>query len=673
MEKLRILSRGSNLAMKQVEEVMANFPEIPYEIIVVETYGDKHKEISLITNDETDFFTREIDALLLANLGDIAIHSAKDMPFPLKPGLKLIALTPSLLKSDSLVSNKNYNLDTLPLNARIGTSSATRKNQMLSKRPDVEIVSIRGTIEERLELLNRSNLDAIIVATCALQRLEFDHLINEIDDFKAHPLQGNLGIVTRFDSYELEELFSRIDTRRNFGQVFLTGFGPGDPELLTLKALKVLKKADLILYDDLLDKEFITSFNAEKVYVGKRAGSHSKTQAEINDLIARGSMEGKTVVRLKGGDPLIFGHAGEEINYLLERYLPVEVIPGITAASAGASQLGISLTLRNTASSVLFSTGHNIESVQFNISGTTAIYMAANNLTGLTNKALNAGYPRNTPIALISNISKPDFKVKIGRLNSKELIADSIETPLLVIIGNSINEEIINYYIKLKPKILVTGTSTQDYDKYGTVIHTPLIKIEPIDDFSQVDKMLTCINTFDMLIFTSRYGVKYFFERLHHMGFDSRTLSHLQIVSIGKRTTQELKKYSIKPDLQPYDESSVGLLKLFFDLKIENKKILIPRSDKGLPILPHGLMRLKNRVTLMIVYQNVFPADAHRVDLNEFKYVAFSSPSGIENFHKLYGELPAHIQTVIKGPETRKKLVEMGWLKTKNEIEKIAI
>src|SRR5512145_1568731 len=182
MKKIKILSRGSKLAMIQVAEVMANLPHIKYDVIPVKTYGDMHKEISLLDNSEDDLFTREIDDNLLNNGADIAIHSAKDMPFPVKKGLKLIALTRGLSRSDSLVCSNDYTLDSLPLRATIGTSSVSRREQLLQRRPDLQIVSIRGTIEERLQIVHDKLVDGIVVATCALQRLGLHQLISELQE-----------------------------------------------------------------------------------------------------------------------------------------------------------------------------------------------------------------------------------------------------------------------------------------------------------------------------------------------------------------------------------------------------------------------------------------------------------------------------------------------------------
>src|SRR5450759_2947522 len=162
MNRLKIVTRSSNLAIKQVEEVMVLLPNVTYGILKIQSYGDKHKEISLFTNTPTDFFTRELDEAILSGEGDIAIHSAKDLPYPLPAGLDVIALTDSSDQTDCLISNDNKKLNELVSHARVGTSSEQRKEQLLSIRPDLSVVSIRGSIDERIELVRNKQIDALI-------------------------------------------------------------------------------------------------------------------------------------------------------------------------------------------------------------------------------------------------------------------------------------------------------------------------------------------------------------------------------------------------------------------------------------------------------------------------------------------------------------------------------
>lgn len=438
MRKIRIITRRSNLALKQVSEVLSFFPELNPEIILCDSFGDKHKDISLLTNTDSDIFTRELDSALLNNIGDVVINSAKDLSIPIPHGLEVIALLEAFDKTDALVSRQNKKLNELPGNAKIGTSSQLRKEQLLKIRPDLEIISVRGTIEERLNLIDTGEIDALIVATCALKRLNNEHRITEILPFETHPLQGNLVVVARENREYLKTIFSEVDIRKKYGKVYLTGFGPGNPELLTLKADKIINKADIIFYDDLVQGDHLNKYNSEKVYVGKRKGNHSKEQQKINEMVYHAARKGKQVVRLKGGDPMIFGRGGEEIDYLRQRLIDVEVIPGITSAVAAAAEAMIPLTQRGISSSVSICTGHPEDKIFVPESDTLVYYMGASSLKKIVKKVISHGWSPQTPIALVYNASQPEQKIKVSTLENILNITETYNSPLTVIIGNTI-------------------------------------------------------------------------------------------------------------------------------------------------------------------------------------------------------------------------------------------
>ncbi len=376
MNRLKIVTRSGNLAIKQVEELMMLLPDVTYEILKIQSDGDKHKEISLFTNTPTDFFTRELDEAIVSGEGDIAIHSAKDLPYPLPAGLDVIALTDSSDQTDCL-----------------------------------------GLSE----------------------------LITEILPFKTHALQGQLAVVAKKENGLLKELFSSIDYRKKYGKVYIAGFGPGDPELLTIKAQKALQQADIIFYDSLLDDTYLENFKGKKIKAGKRKDLHMKEQDEINELLYRAAISGKKVVRIKGGDPMIFGRGGEEFCYLKQRLIDVEIIPGITSALAAAAIAGIPLTQRNISSSVAFCTGHPESSIHIPDTDTIVFYMPASNLHIILNKLIEAGKPTNTPVALIENISLPGQRIITGRLCEILKGTNIFQSPLLLIAGNTV---MVNHSIK---------------------------------------------------------------------------------------------------------------------------------------------------------------------------------------------------------------------------------
>lgn len=227
------------------------------------------------------------------------------------------------------------------------------------------------------------------------------------------------------------------------GKVFLLGFGPGNPELLTIKGEHLLQQADVIFYDDLLDSNALSKYSGEKVYVGKRRDNHSKQQDEINEILYLSAQKGNMVVRLKGGDPLIFGRGSEERFYLEERGINVEIIPGISSAIAAASYGNIPLTHRGISSSVAFGTAHGKNSYKILESDTSVYYMGAKNIVQIAKKYLDKGYSPEYPVGLVYNVSMPDqevFKTTISELAKGKV---DIKSPVISIFGNTVNYQSI--------------------------------------------------------------------------------------------------------------------------------------------------------------------------------------------------------------------------------------
>ncbi len=654
---IRVVSRSSNLALKQVEEVFCQFPDIKYQVLPMESYGDRRKDISLINNKMEDFFTRELDIAILNDVADVSIHSAKDLPYPLPEGLEIIALFEAFDQTDSIVSRQNIPLKDLQANPKIGTSSLLRKDELLKIREDIQIVSIRGTIEERIQQVDEGSVDAVVVATCALKRLGLENRIAEILPFETHSLQGNLVMVAKRDNQYYKELFEKKDIRKNYGKVWLVGFGPGDPGLLTIKGQELLKTADIIFFDDLLNKDFLNQFKAEKIYVGKRKNQHSHEQIDINKLLYKAAISGKQTVRLKGGDPMLFAHGGEEIEYLQKYLVETEVIPGITTALAASAFTKIPLTHRGIASSVTFITGHSEKELHVPTSGTLVYYMGASNLRAIASQAIRKGWRPDTPIILVYNVSGIDQEAFYTTLEQASLHTQTLKTPLIIIIGEVVRLKWNTAEHLEKPKFLVTGTKPGDFGKYGNVVHQPFIEIKALEDYDHIKPVLEAIKTFQWLIFTSRYAVEFFFKVLNQFGMDSRSMANINIASIGRVTTAELLKYGIISDLQPDDESSEGLITLFQKMNLKDQKILIPRSDLGLKLLPEGLKTCGYQVVIIKIYKNVIPEHIIAVKPNEYDYIVFNSPSGLENFFKFHESLNFNDQKfIVQGIETLKKI-----------------
>lgn len=618
---LRIISRQSPLALLQVDEVLRTLPpNIEHEVIKVTSYGDRHKNVSLMSDSiSPDFFTRELDRALLDGDADIAIHSAKDLPYPLPIGIKVVALTKGGDKSDSLVSKGSVKLADLPSGSRIGTSSAVRKAELLALRSDIEVVPIRGTIEERIAQIDDGYVDALIVATCALDRLGLSYRAAEKLPFKTHPLQGNLAITVGDKAPDwIIDLFTPFDIHREYGKVTLVGFGPGDPDLLTIKGHKALEHADVIFYDDLTNESFLNQFKAEKIYVGKRSGKHSHHQDDINELLYQSAIQGKDVVRLKGGDPMLFSHGREEVDFLRSRMVDVEIVPGISSGNALASLLQIPLTHRGVARSVAMVLGHSDEP-QTPDADTLLYYMGGSSISKIANSLIESGRDDNTPVAIVTNVSLPNQRAIYSSL--KELrYAVFKDTPVLLMIGNVV-------------KFVAETTSQITYDT-GTQSSSPLIKITPTNVNIDTTKA-------DWLVFTSRYGVRYF----------NGATEGKHIASVGPVTSAELNNRGLTPDFESPTESAEGLLEFFS--KLPSQHIILPRSDKGLKALSDGLIAQGHVVEDIPVYTNRPNADAQPIDLSKVDKVIFSSPSAVEVFKNLYGNnVPKHLLLIAKGKTT---------------------
>lgn len=633
----RVVARDSKLSLAQVKEVFILLPNsIEYEIKLIKSYGDKHKEIPLTANIPEDFFTREIDNALLNKEADIAIHSAKDLPFPLPEGLTLLALTEGKTSSDALVSKNKRTLLELHPGSKIGVSSHLRINNILSVRKDLNIVTIRGNIEERLAYIENGKLDAIIVALCALERLGLQDRVAEILSFKTHPLQGKLAVVGREKEPEFASFFYPIDVRKNYGKVYLVGAGPGDERLLTIKAIKCITYADVILYDDLINREILKFNNkAEKIYIGKRNNHHHKSQDEINELLYQFALEGKTIVRLKGGEPLLFGRAQEEIDFLLRRFINVEIISGISSVFAAFSSLLLSSTHRNEGSKIIIESGHmKTRSHNENISSYTFL-MGSSSKMEIKEKLILKRISKDSKVLLVQNASLPEEK--IVETNLYELDTIKFTSPLVIIAGN-----ITKYFVK-QHKILYTGKNEFESLSMlpGRLIYYPLIKVERIRPLPDIN-----IFSYSAIIFTSTSAVKFFTE---YYGVQKNK----NIYAIGIKTKELLLKYGYDQVLIPERFNSYALYNLL-KIKESNGKILYPGSD-----ISKNVLQNLNNITFIPVYKTCF-VKQKEIDLEEFDAVYFASPSCVDAFLRIYGKIPKHLVLYASGKKTYEKLVSIG-------------
>ncbi len=450
--KIRFGTRGSRLALLQVDEILRLLKKkrisITFEVISFTTKGDIDKKTPLTEHVANDFFTDTLDRALLEGEIDIAIHSAKDLPQKLHPGLEIYALTHPLDETDALVSSKK--LADLPKRARVATSSILRKNEIKKLRPDIQLVNIRGNIDERLAKLDKGKVDALVVATCALIRLGLKHRIAEILPYEATPLQGQLAVVGCRRRKKLKKYFTPINARRHYGKVVIVGAGPGDKDLITVKGKGILQKADVVFYDYLIPKGILAyAPHARKVYVGKRKGEKALPQEELNRQLRKATQDkNKLVVRLKGGDPLIFGRGMEEASYLKAYHIPTEIIPGVSSATGLPSYLGIPLTARGISSSVVFLSAYNAQgdsvlSNNFIVpkAETIVFLMGLTRLPQIVKRLIRDGWAKDTPVVVISQGMLSGEKVVKGNLSdiTRRVRQEGIKPPALIIVGKVVD------------------------------------------------------------------------------------------------------------------------------------------------------------------------------------------------------------------------------------------
>jgi len=476
------------------------------------------------------------------------------------------------------------------------------------------------------------------------------------------------------------------------GKVYLVGAGPGDLGLLTLKAKKVLEEADVVIYDYLANKRFLDfcKEEAEKIYVGKKEGAHTLPQEEINKLLVKKAEEGKTIVRLKGGDPFLFGRGGEEAEALFEENISFEVIPGITSAIAVPAYAGIPVTHRNYTSTLAIITGHEAEDkeeskIDFSALskiGTLIFLMGVKNIPNIAKRLIEEGKSPEIPVAVIQWGTLPKQKTATGTLkNIVERVKEKgITAPAIIIVGEVVElREKFNWF-ETKPlfgkKIIVTRTREQasklveKLEELGAMCYEiPTIKIEALVN-DKIYQTIEKLPSYDWIIFTSENGVKVFFKILWEKGRDVRVLGNSKIAVIGSSTKAFLEKMGIRADLIPEKEfTQEGLVSAFSRIDIKDKNILIPRAKEAREFLPQKLKEIGAKVDVLPVYETKTCEESKERLKNILKegvdIVTFTSSSTVKNFFRLIEETEKdslkNIVFASIGPITSVTLKEFGF------------
>ena len=462
----------------------------------------------------------------------------------------------------------------------------------------------------------------------------------------------------------------------------MIGAGPGDVDLLTLKAKSLIEHADVIVYDRLADNRILgfVSEDAEKIYVGKSPGQHTMRQEDISQLLVDLSKKFNNIVRLKGGDPFVFGRGGEESLLLAENNIPFEIVPGVTSAIAVPAYAGIPVTHRGIATSFAVVTGHEMSEKstlrwdKLSTGVDTLIFlMGVANLEEITQKLINNGRAADTPAAVIQNGTKAEQRVLMTTVENaaRDVKYNKITSPAIFIVGEVVKLRDNLKWFDTKPlfgkKILITRTRSQASklskmlsDFGANCIEIPSIKIvKPSDDYKAIDEALAKILDYHFIIFTSENGVKLFFERLKLKNLDTRSLANTKVATIGSSTATKLLEHGIIADFVPTEFKAEALIELLKG-KVSDKKVLIPRAEEAREILPQELTRCGAAVEVVPIYKTISAIEG-KINLDDIDLVTFTSSSTVKNLIGVVGaEALKNIKTATIGPITADTLKDFG-------------
>lgn len=478
---------------------------------------------------------------------------------------------------------------------------------------------------------------------------------------------------------------------------------------MTIRGMEVLGKADLVVYDYLVNPRLLALARKDAgiIYVGKKAGIKERSQGEINRLLIESAKKGKTVARLKGGDPFVFGRGGEEAEALSKKGIPFEVVPGVTSASAVPAYAGIPLTHRDVTSSFAVVTGHedprkersNIPWDVLAKIGTVVFLMGVRNIEKNMRVLMDHGKPPATPAAVITWGTYPSQTVATGTLGGIARVVKKrkdIASPAIVVVGEVVNlRDVINWY-EMKPlfgkRILVTRAREQSEpflrmleEDGAEVIEFPVIEIAPPASFDDLDRAIGSVRDYDWLVFTSVNGVARFFERLMDSGMDVRELYGLRIAAIGEATAGEIEKKGVRVELLPVEYRAEGLIELFGKENMNGKRVLIPRAREARDVLPVKLREMGAVVDVVTAYETIRPGKqaAARIkgmlEKNTIDAVTFTSSSTVRNFLDIFpGFKPVRGKPALAciGPITGRTLkgagFKVGIMPAEYTVEKLA-
>ncbi|HEX8905582.1 MAG TPA: uroporphyrinogen-III C-methyltransferase [Longimicrobiaceae bacterium] len=473
------------------------------------------------------------------------------------------------------------------------------------------------------------------------------------------------------------------------GTVYLVGAGPGDPGLLTVRAAELLERADVLVYDALAAPEIVDrAAKAERIFAGKRGGKRNVlSQEEISALLVDLARKHETVVRLKGGDPFVFGRGGEEALELARAGIAFEIVPGITAGVAGPAYAGIPVTHRGLSTSVTLITGHEDPTkaeteVDWEFlakgTGTLVFYMSVGRMEENFAHLVAAGRSPDTPAAAVEWGTYPRQRTVTGTLSTlPEIVrAANIGAPSVVIVGDVVSLRGELAWFDRRPlsgrRIVVTRARAQAsnfasaLEELGAeVVQLPVIRITPPEDPAPLREAAEGVAGFDWLVFTSVNGVERFFVVLAELGRDARALAGVRVCAIGPATAAEVARHGVRADLVPDEFVAEAAVEALAAEGVEGTRILLPRAEIARSVLPDGLRARGAEVVEVTAYRTVQDgagADEvrRRLDAGEIDLVTFTASSTVRNFAELVGAGVGAAKVASIGPITSQTVRELG-------------
>ncbi len=473
------------------------------------------------------------------------------------------------------------------------------------------------------------------------------------------------------------------------GRVYLVGAGPGDPGLLTLRGAECLRAADVVLYDYLASPELLSHCrgDAQRICLGRHGHGRLMSQAEINEIMVRHAKAGRTVVRLKGGDPAIFARLAEELAALNAAGVPYEIVPGVTAAQAASSHASLPLTDRDEASCVAFVTGqerHDKSADELDYAalasfpGTLVFYMGITTATTWSRSLIEQGKSPTTPVAIVRRCSLPDQQTyfttlgKLGEFVSK----NKLRPPAVVVVGEVAKPRDIANWFTTRPlfgrTVLITRPKHQSDDVAirlrnlgANVLRQPAIEIGPPADWAAIDAAIKRLPEFDWLVFSSSNGVEFFLGRILSLGHDMRRLANLRLAAIGPGTAATLAEFHIHADLQP-DSHRAESLAESLEPQVRGKKVLLVRASRGREVLAEMLIAAGATVEQAVAYESndVKTARediAHELAAGRIDITIVTSSAIARSLVRLFGDDLAKTRLAVISPLTASALTELGF------------